>query len=441
MSKSSKIRVLSVCTSDVSGGAARAAYRIHQGVQSLGVDSRMLVKYKGSNDPTVHALEEFIPHNALYDALDWCAAKVKNKIQHYQWNRYPNQDSSFKSDMRSTRIFGALHAFDYDVLHLHWINQRFLPLDELAKIHKPIVWTLHDSWPFCGTCHYFLDCENYQRQCGNCPQLASNNSNDLSHQIWQRKYDIYKTLDLHIVSPSHWLAECARRSSLFLDRDIHVIPNGLDTNVFRPLSDEEIQSIADNEKNEVVKQILSKSIQNRQNEKPMLLYGAVNATKDKIKGFSNLLLALQKLDEQRLAVHLVVFGADTQNLPINFKYIDVSFVGHISNSALLVGLYNAADVMVVPSYTEVFGQTASEAMACGTPVVAFRCTGIQDVVGAESGFLATPYSTDDLAYGIQWCLLNNRDNVLGKNARDKVLNNYTSKIISEKYKELYLSLI
>lgn len=97
--------------------------------------------------------------------------------------------------------------------------------------------------------------------------------------------------------------------------------------------------------------------------------------------------------------------------------------------------------MVLPSYSEVFGQTASEAMACGTPVVAFRCTGIQDVVEEGRGYLAEPYSSEDLAKGIQWCIESNTDGLLSKNAREKVMNNYSIRKVSKQYKQLYHSLL
>lgn len=411
------IRVLSVSMSDTHGGAARAAYRIHEGVRALGVDSRMFVKIKGSQDPNVHALSEFVPNNAIYNALDWCASKVKNKIQHYQWKPYPNKDANFKSDLRGTRLHGALHKIDYDILHLHWINQRFIHIEELRKVHKPIVWTLHDSWAFCGICHYFLDCKGYQYQCGNCPQLGSSNRNDLSHQVWQRKLEIYRDLDLHIVSPSQWLADCARKSSLLRNCDIRVIPNGLDTDTFKPLA--EVKKSA----------------------KPTILFGAMNAATDKNKGFHNLLMALRILDEQGFKAQLIVFGAYEQELPMQFNNIDVRFRGYIRDTHTLVELYNTADVMVVPSFSEVFGQTASEAMACGTPVVAFRCTGIQDVVEDGCGYLAEPYSSDDLANGIRYCVENNENNVLGKAARESAVRRYAMDVVAEQYKRLYESLV
>ena len=278
------IKVLSVCTSDMYGGAARAAYRIHEGVCSLGVDSRMFVKYKGSYDPNVHAQSTFMPSNPLFKALDWCMTKVKNQIQHAQWRPYiETKQNYFLSDLRGTSVHGALQKLECDVLHLHWINQRFIHIDELRKINKPIVWTLHDSWPFCGVCHYFLECEGYQHQCGNCPQLGSTNPNDLSHQIWQYKAKVYKDLDLHIVSPSKWLADCARHSSLFKDCDIRVIPNCLDTELFRPLAINEVCLIAERQQNAAVSRVLREAIQKKGLAKPLILFGAMNAANDRRK--------------------------------------------------------------------------------------------------------------------------------------------------------------
>ena len=162
----------------------------------------------------------------------------------------------------------------------------------------------------------------------------------------------------------------------------------------------------------------------------------MNAATDKIKGFSNLLSALKILEEQNIAdFELIVFGANQSELSFDLR-VPIHFVGTIADTQSLVELYNLADVMVVPSLTEVFGQTASEAMACGTPVVAFKCTGIQEVVG-DAGYLAEPYSSEDLANGISWCLRNNKDNFLGCKGRNSVVNRYSIDIIAKKYIDLY----
>ncbi len=428
------MQVLSVNTSDNSGGAARAAYRIHQGVRSFGVDSQMFVKQRGSDDLTVHSLDEFAPHGVVHSFLDWCAAKCKNKIQHFRWAKYPNQDKNFKSDLRATRIYGALQKMPYDVLHLHWLNQRFLPLDELKNVRKPIVWTLHDSWPFCGVCHYFLDCERYKTACGSCPQLGSNDANDMAHQVWQRKQYFYQGLDLHIVAPSRWLANCAKQSALFRDCDVRVIPNCLDTDVFRTLDDGEVFAAV--EQNAAANSVLRAAGEKAQ--KPFVLYGAVNAATDRRKGFSSLLSALELLDKQGFSANLIVFGANATDLPLKFSNINVDFIGYVDDTDFLVALYNLADVMVVPSLSENLSCAIMESLSCGTPVCCFNIGGNSDLVEHQkNGYLASPRDVGDLANGIRWCVSSNFDNKLGHFARQKVEENFSIQRVSEQYIALY----
>ena len=169
------------------------------------------------------------------------------------------------------------------------------------------------------------------------------------------------------------------------------------------------------------------------------MFGAVNASKDKIKGFNYLISALHFIEQQGRIddFELVVFGADKTEVNIEIK-TPIHYVGYVGDADELVSLYNLASVMVVPSMTEVFGQTASEALACETPVVAFQCTGIQEVVDHKiDGYLAKPYESEDLAEGILWCLENNENNRLGKAGREKVLKDYTFDVVCGKYKALY----
>lgn len=435
------MKVLFVNTNESYGGAARAANRIMRGVQMHGVEVQMFVKNRSSQAKDVVTLSQFVPTNPFYKVCDWIASKIKNQWQHYKWRAYKNRDRiTYLSDLRATYIHGALQKMDYDILHLNWFNQRFLDINELKKVQKPIVWTLHDSWAFCGICHYFINCEKYQTHCGACPLLKSDKERDLSYELFDRKIKAYKDLDLHIVTPSKWLGECAKKSVILGRFPVTVIPNCLDTDIFRPLTKVEILTIAEHQQNAVVSRVLREATEKRI-AKPLILFGAMNAANDRIKGFASLLSALQLLDTQVFEARLVVFGANAQELPMKFKNIDVTFVGYIHDSQLLTALYNSADVMVVPSYSEVFGQTASEAMSCGTPVVAFRCTGIQDVVEVGCGYLAEPYSSDDLAKGIQYCIENNTNNVLGKTAREFVVKRFAIDVVAEQYKALYESLV
>lgn len=421
------LKILSVCTSDTSGGAARAAKRIHDGINLLdaGVTSTMFVKNKYSDDLAVHSLDEFIPNNIAYKACDWVAKKIKNKVQHYQWNKYPNRDRIFMSDMRGTSLHGALQKLDYDVLHLHWVNQRFINLSDLLQVKKPIVWTLHDSWPFCGICHYFFDCDGYKHQCGCCPFLHSNDKKDLSHKIWKQKTEIFKHLDLHIVTPSKWLGECAKNSSLLGNFPVTVIPNCLDTNVFRPLSDDDFLP-------------QWRKFLEKKKEKHFILYGAINATTDKIKGFSNLLSALKILERQNKSdFELIVYGANQSEIDIDIK-IPVHFVGTIHNTQYMVELYNIADVAVVPSLTENLSCTIMESLSCETPVCCFNIGGNSDMVEHKhNGYLANAKDNVDLANGIDWCLKNNYENLLGKHGREKVVREFSIEFVAEQYARQY----
>lgn len=419
------LKVLSVSTSDTGGGAPRAAYRIHQGVRELGINSRMFVKNKGTKDANVIALDELVPHNPLYQAFDWTRNKIKNKIQRFRWNRYPNREDIFMSDLRGTALHGALKKLDYDVLHLHWINQRFIPLEDLPK-DKPIVWTIHDSWPFCGICHYFFDCDGYQKQCGDCPFLHSGKQRDLSCKVWRKKAELYKDLNLHIVSPSRWLAECAKRSSLFGRFPVEVIPNCLDVEAFRPL-DERGMSLRWH------------CFQEKRLTKPFVLYGAVNAATDKIKGFANLLSALKLLEQKGHAndFELIVFGATESELNMDVN-IPIHCVGYVGNVKDLVSLYNIASVMVVPSLTENLSCAIMESLSCATPVVAFNIGGNGDMIEHKiNGYLANEKDDADLAEGIIWCLENNEDNSLGNAGREKVIKEYTYESVCRQYVELY----
>lgn len=437
------MKVLFINTNENYGGAARAAYRIMRGVQQYGVETQMFVKYMNSQAEDVIPLARFVPTNLLYRVCDWVAAKFKNKWYHYKWHPYKRTKlNDFMSDLRGMSSRGALNKLDYDIVHLHWINNRFLDIDELKKIKKPIVWTLHDSWPFCGVCHYFLRCEKYQIHCGACPMLGSKKEKDLAYEVFEKKLDAYKDLDLHIVTPSRWLGDSVRRSALFGRFPLTIIPNCIDTKVFHPLDNNEMNKSIESQTNMMVKSILKEAVQDKRNKKPIILYGAVQAATNMRKGLLNLLAATRYLDSIGYEAKILVFGADKQELNMQFEHLSVSFVGYVGNTELLRILYSIADVMVVPSHTENLSNVIMESLSCGTPVVAFNIGGNGDMIDhMENGYLAKELDSEDLAKGILWCIANNKDGLLSKNAREKVLNNFTIPIVSEKYKQLYQSLV
>ena len=416
------MRVLFINTNENYGGAARAANRIMRGVQQHGVDAQMFVKNKHTQAADVVSIWQFVPKNAIYKAFDWAATKIKNKWQHRKWRPYKKtKQNVYLSDLRGTRIHGALQKMDYDIVHLHWINERFLDIGELAKIHKPIVWTLHDSWAFTGICHVPYECKKYESHCGACPMLGSEKDRDLAYEVFDKKLDVYRDLDLHIVTPSRWLGECAKLSALLGKFPITVIPNCIDTELYQPIDKMEARSILGLEQN-----------------KKYLLFGAVHALADANKGFTYLKEALERIKGDN--TELLVYGTNDDmpryNLPLQARSM-----GYISNDKIMSLLYNASDVTIVPSLSENLSNTIMESLSCGTPVVAFNIGGNGDMIDhMRNGYLAAERDCDDLARGIEWCLTNNEDDVLSKNAREKVLSNYTIDIVSEQYKQLYESI-
>ena len=409
------MKVLFVNTYDSFGGASRAAMRILHGLQQYGLQIQIFVKHKRSNADYTIPLSQFVPSGILYKAFDWIATKIKNQWQHHKWRPYERTKKNlYFSDLRSTRIHGALQKMDYDIIHLHWINNRFLDVDELKKIKKPIVWTLHDSWPFTGICHVPYDCKKYETHCGACPMLGSMMEHDYAHEIFYKKWEAYKGIDLHIVTPSRWLADCVKKSALLGRFPIHVIPNCIDTGLFQPMDKQEARKALGLDP-----------------DKKYLLFGAMQATTDKNKGFNLLLEALKNISETN--IELIIYGTnenlDRYDIPIPYRSL-----GYIRDEKLMSQLYNAADICVVPSLSENLSNTIMESLACGTPVVAFNIGGNGDMINhKQNGYLAKEKDSDDLACGIEWCLAHNTEGALCKNAREKVMNNYTIDIVSNQY--------
>ncbi len=309
-----------------------------------------------------------------------------------------------------------------DVINLHWVCEGYMQIETLAKFNKPVVWTLHDMWAFTGGCHYSENCDRYMNSCGACPQLHSTKDTDISRWIWQRKAQGWQNLDLNLVTPSNWLAQCAKSSSLFKKYPVKVIANGLDAEVYKPLNRPQVRD----------------SLNLPQN-KQLVLFGAMQGTDDRWKGFSLLVLALQSLSKSgwQDKIELLVFGSSQPENPIDVGF-KTHYLGRLEDESL-AKVYAAADVMVVPSRYEAFGQTASEALACGTPVVAFDVTGLKDIVdGQQNGYLAKPYETEDLARGIAWVLEDpDRHQKLCRSARLKVEEKFTLEVQARAYKNLY----
>ncbi len=408
------MKVVLLNSSDTEGGAARAAYRLHQGLQGIGVSSQMLVKNKKSGEPNV-----IMSQKGIANKFD----KIISTISNSPLRLYPERNAAiFSPEWLPDSLAAKVEKIQPDIINLHWVCGGYMQVESVPKFNKPLVWTLHDMWPFTGGCHYSEECDRYTKSCGSCPQLHSTKESDLSRWVWQRKAQAWKNLNLTLVTPSHWLAECAKSSSLLQEYPVNVIANGLDPEVYKPLN----------------RLLLRESLNLPQN-KQLVLFGAMQGTDDRWKGFPLLVPALQSLSKSgwQDKIELLVFGSSQPENPIDVGF-KTHYLGRLEDESL-AKVYAAADVMVVPSRYEAFGQTASEALACGTPVVAFDVTGLKDIVDRQqNGYLAKPYETEDLARGIAWVLEDpDRHEKLCRSARLKVEEKFTLQVQARAYKNLY----
>ena len=410
------MNILHLSTSDISGGSARAAYRMHQGLQNAGVNSKMLVQEKHSYDETIIA-----PQIRLFQGI----ARAKLSFDALPLKLYPQRDQStlFSLQWLPDRIMSQVAQLNPDVVNLHWVNGGFAQIETLAKFKCPLVWTIHDMWPFTGGCHYSGSCDRYMGSCGHCPQLQSNKSWDLSFWTLQRKIKAWKNLDLTIVAISSWIAKCADSSSLFKDFRIEVIPNGLNVQTYRPID------------RQAARQVL-----NLPQDKQLVCFGAIHASSDKRKGFHLLQSALHILSQTRWKeeIEVVVFGSSQPDKPVDLGF-KTHYLGHLNDDISLATVYSSANVMVVPSLQEAFGQTASESLACATPVVAFNNTGLADIVEhQQNGYLARAFEIKDLAQGIAWILEDgDRHQKLSYRAREKAEQEFSLEVQANRYLKLF----
>jgi glycosyltransferase involved in cell wall biosynthesis len=405
------MKVLHLSTFDLAGGAARAAYRIHQGLLGIDIDSQLVVQHKQSNDRTVTTAESKL------------LAKLRSIGDGYPLTSYRHRQQLFSPQWFPDDLVKSIDRFAPDILNLNWVCNGFVPVEALAKFKQPLVWTLQDMWAFTGGCHYTLGCDLYTLSCGNCPQLQSDREADLSRSVWQRKAKAWKNLNLTVVTPSQWMAKCVEASSLFQNVRLEVIPFGLDTNVFKPTDARGARELL-----------------NLPQDKQLILFGAIDATGDTRKGFHLLQIALKQLREAGWGdrLELVVFGSSKPDRPIDLGF-PIHYLGKLQDDLSLRIAYAAADVMIAPSIEEAFGQTASESLACGTPVVVFANTGLADIVDPhQNGYIAEYGNTQDLARGIAWVLEDaERHPRLRSAARAKAEREYAMDVQAHRYQSLF----
>lgn len=411
------MKVLQISTSAQLGGAGIAAYRLHKGLRSLGVESVMLVN-------RFRQREEYIVGPS--SSLDKIGARLSPVLDRIPGRFLKPRLDRLSASWFPNRLSSRVRELKPDILNLHWVNDGFMRIETLAGFQQPIVWTLHDMWPFAGGEHYVGESRRYIEGYSRHNRPPEERGPDVNRWVWDRKRKAWsKMTDMVIVTPSYWLADCARKSVLFSGLRVEVLPNGIDHEKFRP------------QEHRVVRDLLGMP-----QDKKLLLFGAESATSDRRKGFHLLTEALKKLEAQGISQHyeLIVFGSLSGKSSFSMK---THYLGNLRDEISMALVFAAVDVFIAPSTEDNLPNTVLEALSCGTPVVAFNSGGIPDMVShRKNGYLAARFDTSDMARGLTWVLENQeRWNRLSEVARSTVEKSFTLSLAAKRYQDLYRHLL
>ena len=417
------MRVLIINTSERIGGAAIAANRLMDALRNNGIQAKMLVRDKQTENITVIGLKK-----SLWSIWQF----VWERIVIWKANHF-KQHNLFAVDIANTGtdITTYPEFKEADIIHLHWVNQGMLSLKDLKKIlqsGKPIVWTMHDMWPCTGICHHARECDKYHKECHHCPYLYNGGAKkDLSHQTFKKKKELYQLSPITFITCSQWLKERAGQSALLEQHPIVHIPNPIKTNLFTPRNKVEARQKC-----------------NLPTDKKLILFGSVKIT-DKRKGIDYFIESCKILAEKHPELvnnlGVAVYGKESEQLKSLVPF-QVYALDYISNEKELVNVYNAVDLYVTPSLEENLPNTIMEAMACGIPCVGFNVGGIPEMIDhLHNGYVADYKSAEDFANGIHWTLSESEYQSLSEEARRKVTSSYSESTIAKKYIEVYNKMI
>lgn len=396
------MKVVHLVTTDY-GGAYRAAANISGAMRKQGMESVLLVREKkGSEDVTP----------AVTTRRSLFLSKTRNLL---------NLLVS-RGDVVNDRFGYAIHKHplvkEADVIVLHWVNSfvSYRGVERLLETGKPVIWVLHDMWPFTGGCHYDGGCGKYAEGCHDCPLMRCGKG--LPHRLLERKQKMLSRGTFIAVGCSRWITDCAKSSLILRGKRCVTIPNPVDTDVyFRKTHDETVTD-------------------GTSKKKKNILFGAMSVG-DKRKGFDLLIKALDRLpkDEYRL---LVVGKADGKLFEdMRFEY---RLYGRIDSPRRMAQIYHEADVYVIPSRQENLSNAVTEAMACGVPVAAFDIGGMSDMIEhGKNGYLASAFDCGELAEGIGFCA-ENRER-LGGYAAESVRQKFSFATVGMQYRSLCEGLI
>lgn len=410
------------------GGAGRAAYRIHKSIckSCPTIDCRMLVL---SSDATDESIETY--------QLHWsrkATAFLLSRIEALKLSRHHTSNPNFHSTgYPGLGIPGFLGKRPHDLIHIHGVGECFLSIEDLQRINKPIVWTMHDEWGYLGADHYHhligdsasslinrRDVIGYSRS--NRPYGES--GYDLNRKTWYRKWKAWK-MPINIVCPSVWLADSASHSLLMRDWPITVIPNPIDLQYWSSID-----------------MGLARRLLDLPQSETLVLFGVDHGSSHPRKGADLLLDAFriihQECSSDVRVPRLVVFG-QRLSLPPDNSDVPYIYIGRFRDDMSLRTLYSAVNAVVIPSRQDNFPNIGIEAHACGKPVIAFNIGGLPDIIhDGVTGSLAQPFDPHSLAYSLQWVTSSfDHAHRLGSQARVRAEELWSETVVANQYKLLY----
>ena len=413
------MRVLIISTTERQGGPAIAAYRLTEALKNNGIKAKMLVRRKNTEQLTTVLSERSIANRL---SVLWERFSVA-LLTHFRRNRIYAIDLG-----RSGDDITELPEFKQaDVIHLHWVNDGMLSLASIEKIiasGKPIVWTLHDMWPFTGVCHYAHDCDHYTGHCHDCPQLNSRKHRDVAFHTFERKAQLLQGAHIRFVACSHWLGNMASSSHLLQGKKIECIPNAININFFRPRNKQQARGVL-----------------GLPTDKRLILFSS-HMLSDERKGFHYLKEAAIRLTAEHPEwvgkLGIVIVGKGMTSEMCHDIPLDVYPLNYIADEKVMIDVYNAVDLYAIPSLQDNLPNTVVEAMACGVPCIGFNVGGIPEMIDhLHNGYIAEYKNVGDLADGIHWLLTEGEYDILSREAARKAANTYGENSVAMRYISIY----
>jgi len=402
-----KVALLSTSTIQ---GAGYAAYRLHKGLTQIdqAIDSHIFTTVRNhENEKNVHRIS-----HPSGDGKNWNLLQFAPKEGHTIFSvNSPSISSNKLAEMLK----------EFDVINIHWYA-RFLSIENIAALThlgKPVVLTIRDMNPITGGCHYFHGCEEWKKDCENCPQIFES-CNSYSKTALEMKRKNYNFSNLTIVALSDHTKEIIKEAPYFNRCRIEKISNSIETDVFYPYNKDEARKYF-------------------KLPKDKLIIGYVPSFSSDVKGYKEITEVFKKLKSKHISKDIVILliGNETPAT----KNIDIEKVnlGYISDNSILAKAYSAVDVVVVPSLEETFSNTTAEAISCATPVVGFKTGAIPElVIDGVTGYTYEIGDIEGMTEGIIKVLSNLN---FSEKCREHAVKNYSFMIQAEKYKNLFLDLL